>query len=172
MRARLPLVLLVLAALGAAFVIVPVLALVLRAPWPHLGEALTGVGASTALRLSLEVSIAATALSVLLGVPLAWLLARVTFPGRSLLRALVVLPVVLPPVVGGIGLLQALGREGLVGGWLHKALGIQLTFTTAGAVVAATFVSMPLVVLATEAGLRAIDERYEGAAASLGARPS
>ncbi len=143
----------------------------MRAPWSHLVDALTGVGASTAFRLSLEVSLSATVLSILLGVPLAWLLARVAFPGRSLLRALVVLPIVLPPVVGGVGLLAALGREGLVGRWLHDALGIQLTFTTAGAVVAATFVSMPLVVLATEAGLRSIDERYEGAAASLGAKP-
>ena len=107
------------------------------------------------------VSLAATALSLLLGVPLAWLLARATFPGRSVLRAIVVLPVVLPPVVGGIGLLNALGRGGVVGRWLYEGLGIQLTFTIWGAIVAATFVSMPLVVLATEAGLRSLDQRYE-----------
>ena len=93
------------------------------------------------------------------------------FPGRSLLRALVVLPVVLPPVVGGIGLLQALGRRGIVGRWLYDALGIQLTFTTLGAIIATTFVAMPLVILATEGGLRGLDDRYERAAAALGARP-
>jgi molybdate transport system permease protein len=129
------------------------------------------VGASTALRLSVEVSLLATAISVVLGVPLAWVLARSNVPGRAFLRALVILPIVLPPVVGGIGLLFALGRNGVAGRWLYDALGIQLTFTTAGAIVAATFVSMPLVVLATEAGFRSIDERYEGAAATLGARP-
>ena len=116
-------------------------------------------------------SVSSTAFSVLLGVPLAWILARSAIPGKAVLRALVVLPVVLPPVVGGIGLLAALGRGGVVGRWLFDSLGIQLTFTTWGAIVATTFVSMPLVVLATEAGLRSIDRRYEQAAAALGARP-
>ena len=92
-------------------------------------------------------------------------------PGRSLLRAIVVLPVVLPPVVGGIGLLAALGRGGVVGRWLYSTFDLQLTFTTWGAILATTFVSMPLVVLATEAGLRSIDRRYEHAAAALGASP-
>jgi molybdate transport system permease protein len=143
----------------------------IRAPWSDIGPSLAGVGASTALRLSVEVSLLATAISVVLGVPLAWVLARSNVPGRAFLRALVILPIVLPPVVGGIGLLFALGRNGVAGRWLYDALGFQLTFTTAGAIVAATFVSMPLVVLATEAGFRSIDERYEGAAATLGARP-
>ena len=120
--------------------------------------------------MSIEVSLAATAISVLIGVPLAWVLARGEFPGRNLLRAAVVLPILLPPVVGGVGLLVALGRSGLVGRWLHDVLGIQLTFTTAGAVLATTFVSMPLVVLATEAGLRGLDRRYERAAAAMGDR--
>jgi len=168
MRSRLPLAVTALAAVGVAFVILPVLALFVRAPWGRIGETLRGVGASTALRLSLEVSLAATAISLVAGVPLAWVLARGGFPGRSLLRALVVLPIVLPPVVGGIGLLVALGRGGLVGRWLYDAFGIQLTFTTAGAVLATTFVSMPLVVLATESGLRGLDRRYERAAAAMG----
>ena len=172
MHRRLPLPLVCLAAIGAVFVALPVVALVVRAPWGDLGEALGGVGAGGAFRLSVVVSVAATMLSVLFGVPLAWVLARGSFPGRSVLRAVVVLPLVLPPVVGGLGLLFALGRSGVVGRWLHEALGIQLTFTTWGAVVAATFVSMPLVVIATEAGLRSIDPRYELAAATLGARPS
>ncbi len=172
MHRRLPLPLVCLAAIGAVFVALPVVALVVRAPWGDLGEALGGVGAGSAFRLSVVVSVAATVLSVLFGVPLAWVLARGSFPGRSVLRAVVVLPLVLPPVVGGLGLLFALGRSGVVGRWLHEALGIQLTFTTWGAIVAATFVSMPLVVIATEAGLRSIDPRYELAAATLGARPS
>jgi molybdate transport system permease protein len=171
MRTRLPLPIVALAAVGAAFVVVPVLALFVRAPWGQLIETLRGVGASTALRLSIEVSLAATAISLLVGVPLAWALARGTFPGRSVLRALVVLPIVLPPVVGGIGLLVALGRGGVVGRWLYEALGVQLTFTTAGAVIATTFVSMPLVVLATESGLRGMDRRYERAAAAMGGSP-
>jgi len=87
------------------------------------------------------------------------------------LRAIVVLPIVLPPVVGGIGLLAALGRGGVVGQWLYSTFGLQLTFTTWGAILATTFVSMPLVVLATEAGLRSIDRRYEQAASALGASP-
>ena len=160
-----------LASFGAASVLLPVVALFVRAPWSRLGGALSGVGASTALRLSIEVSLAATAISVVVGVPLAWVLARGEFPGRNLLRAVVVLPIVLPPVVGGVGLLVALGRSGVVGRWLHDALGLQLTFTTAGAVVATTFVSMPLVVLATEAGLRGLDRRHERAAAAMGGSP-
>ena len=171
MRARLPVAIVALACVGAAFVLLPVVALFVRAPWSRLGEALSGVGASTALRLSIEVSLAATAISILIGVPLAWVLARGEFPGRSLLRAAVVLPILLPPVVGGVGLLVALGRSGLVGRWLHDVFGIQLTFTTAGAVLATTFVSMPLVVLATEAGLRGLDRRYERAAAAMGGSP-
>jgi molybdate transport system permease protein len=160
-----------LAAVGAAFVILPVLALFVRAPWGQLGETLRGVGASTALRLSLEVSLGATAISLLVGVPLAWALARGTFPGRRVLRALVVLPIVLPPVVGGIALLVALGRGGVAGRWLYDAFGVQLTFTTAGAVIATAFVSMPLVVLATDSGLRGLDRRYERAAGAMGGSP-
>jgi molybdate transport system permease protein len=171
MRARLPLFVLLLAAIGVAFVVLPVVALFVRAPWTELATTLSGVGASTALRLSLEVSLAATAISVAVGVPLAWVLARWPFPGRSLVRAVVVLPIVLPPVVGGIGLLVALGRSGLVGRWLYDWLGVQLTFSTAGALIATTFVSMPLVVLATESGLRGLDRRYEQAAAAMGGSP-
>jgi molybdate transport system permease protein len=171
MRSRLPLSITIPAAVGVVFLVVPVLALVLRAPWGDVGQVLSGTGAGTALRLSVIVSLAATALSVLFGVPLAWVLARTNLPGRSVLRAVVVLPIVLPPVVGGIGLLMALGREGIVGRWIFDTLGVQITFTTWAAVIAATFVSMPLVVLAAEAGLRSIDQRYERAAAALGAQP-
>ncbi len=158
-----------LAALGTAFVALPVVALLIRAPWAHAVAALSGQGAWTALRLSLQVSLAATFLSVLLGSPIAWVLARGRFRGRNVLRAVVILPIVLPPVVGGIALLAALGRSGVVGRWLHDALGIQLPFTTAGAVVAATFVSIPLFVIAAESGLRSLDPRLEDAASAAGA---
>jgi len=171
-RRRLPLPILVAAIIGAVFVVLPVVALVARAPWGRFGDVLAGDGARAALRLSLEVSLAATVLSVLLGVPLAWVLARREFRGRSVLRALVVLPIVLPPVVAGVGLLAALGRQGVVGGWLDRAFGIQLTFSTSGAIIAATFVSMPLVVLAAEAGFRGLDPRFEQAAGVLGASPA
>ncbi len=172
MRRRLPLAFVVLGVIGAAFVALPVLGLALRAPWGRIVEILTGPGARTALRLSIEVSLLATLCSVVFGVPLAWILARGTFRGRAVLRALVILPLVLPPVVAGVGLLQALGRRGIVGGWLDRVLGIQVTFTTAGAVIAATFVSIPLVVLSAEAGFRSLDPRFERAAAVLGASPA
>lgn len=171
MRSRPPLVLTILAGLGIGFVALPLLALVIRAPWSEIAPVLSDSGGWVALRLSLVVSLAATAISALFGVPIAWLLARGDVPGRAILRAVVILPLVLPPVVGGIGLLAALGRGGIVGSFLYDQLGIQLTFTTGGAVLAAAFVSMPLMILATEAGLRSIDRRYERAAAALGGRP-
>jgi molybdate transport system permease protein len=171
MRRRFPPAIAVLAVMGAVLVSLPAIALAVRAPWGRLPEILSGPGARTALRLSLEVSLAATASALVLGVPIAWVLARGEFRGRALLRALVISPIILPPVVAGVGLLMALGRRGLVGGWLDRALGIQLTFSTAGAIVAATFVSMPLVVLAAEAGFRGLDPRFEQAAAVLGAKP-
>ena len=142
----------------------------LRTPWSRIGEILTSETALTALRLSLIVATTAAAISFVLGFPLAWVLVRSTFPGKTLVRAVVVLPLVMPPVVAGVGLLAAFGRRsGLIGSWLYDWFGIQLTFTTAAAVLAATFVSFPLAVLALEAGLRGLDERLEDAAATLGA---
>jgi molybdate transport system permease protein len=125
----------------------------------------------TALRLSVLCSVAATGISVVLGLPLAWVLARAEFPGRSALRGLVMLPVVLPPVVGGVALLLAFGRRGLVGQWLDRAFGVTLPFTPAGAVLAETFVAMPFFVLTMEGALRGLDLRLEEAARTLGARP-
>ena len=171
MRDRPPLLLTLLAAIGVVFVGLPVVGLVVRADWGDLAHTLSDSGGWVALRLSLVVSLAATVLAALFGMPLAWLLARGAFPGRALLRAVVILPLVLPPVVGGIGLLAALGRGGIVGRFLYDQLGVQLTFTVGGAVLAAAFVSMPLMILATEAGLRSIDRRFERAASALGGRP-
>ena len=159
-----------LALVGVGFFALPLVGLIQRAPWSDVWTALTTPVAKDAMRLSLECSLWATALSVLFGVPLAYVLARARFPGRSLVRALVVLPMVLPPVVGGVALLYAFSvNNGLIGSWLHDALGVQLTFSTAGAVLAETFVAMPFLVITVEAGLRSMDRRYEDAAASLGA---
>jgi molybdate transport system permease protein len=171
MRRRIPPLIVALAIIGGALVVLPVLALAIRAPWGRFVETLTGPGARTALRLSIEVSLAATFFAVLFGVPLAWVLARARFRGRAVLRAMVVLPLVLPPVVAGVALLQALGRRGVAGAWLDRVFGIQVTFSTAGAIIAAAFVSMPLVILAAEAGFRSLDPRFEQAAAVLGAKP-
>jgi molybdate transport system permease protein len=165
---RPPIVLAALAAAGVAFFILPLAGLIYRTPWETaLGE-LTTPEALTALQLSLVVSLAATALALGLGVPLAWVYARVPFPGRDVVRALTTLPMILPPVVGGVALLFAFGRRGLFGQPLD-AIGIRLPFTTAGAVLAATFVAMPFLVLTVEAGLRSMDRRYEDAARTLGA---
>ncbi len=122
-----------------------------------------------ALRLSLLTATLATVACLLLGVPLAWLLARTDFPGRRLVRALVTVPLVLPPVVGGVALLLVFGRRGLVGGWLDATFGFSLPFTTAGVVVAEAFVAMPFLVISVEGALRGADSRYEEAAATLGA---
>lgn len=170
MRSERPPVLLAgLAVLGIAFFVLPLVGLLYRAPWPTALGDLTAPEAVTALRLSLLVSFAATALALLLGVPLAWVYARVPFPGRDIVRALTTLPMILPPVVGGVALLFAFGRRGLFGQALEAMFGIRLPFTTAGAVLAATFVAMPFLVLTVEAGLRSMDRRYEDAARTLGA---
>src|SRR4029077_10507401 len=131
--------------------------------------ALTAPETVDALKLSLLASLSATAVGLVLGVPLAWLYARVEFPGRDLLRALTTLPMVLPPVVGGIALLLAFGRRGLMGSWLDSTFGITFPFTTAGVVMAETFVAMPFLILTVEAGLRSMDRHYEEAARTLGA---
>lgn len=164
-----PLPIAVLAVVCALFLLLPLVALVLRAPWGSLAEELAQPQIRAALWLSLRVSLVATFLSVLLGVPLAWVLARWDFPGRSFVRGVALLPLVLPPVVGGVALLLVLGRLGLVGGLLEDLFGLRFFGTTAGVVVAETFVALPFLVLTVEAALRALDIRYEDAAATLGA---
>jgi molybdate transport system permease protein len=169
-RRRVPLPAVLLAAVAVAFFTIPLLGLVQRASWSHLWDDLSTPVARDALRLSIECSLWATALSVVFGVPLAWVLARVEFPGRPLVRALTLLPLVLPPVVGGVALLLAFSRSSLIGGWLYDGLGVQLTFSKSGVVLAETFVAMPFFVITVEAGLRSADRRYEDAAATLGAK--
>ena len=166
---RTPWGLLAPATLGLLFLGLPLVGLLVRAPWGRLGSLLSAPSVSQALRLSLLTATVATLLSVLLGVPLAWALARLRFPGRRLVRTLVTLPLVLPPVVGGVGLLYAFGRRGVLGPSLH-AVGIDLSFTTAGVVLAEAFVAMPFLVVSVEGALAASDGRYEEAAATLGAR--
>lgn len=166
---RPPALVLAVAAVAAALFVAPLIGLLLRVPWSTLLEDLTTRESLDALRLSLICTTTAAALSVLLGLPLAWVLARLRFPGRALLRGLVLLPLVLPPVVGGVALLSAFSRTGFVGRRLYDWFGVQLTFSTAGAVVAATFVALPFFVITAEAGLRAADRRYEDVAATLGA---
>jgi molybdate transport system permease protein len=157
------------AVLGLAFLLVPLLALLIRAPWPGLAGLLSDSAAVTALRLSLECATAATVASLLLGVPLAWVLARVRFPGLAVLRALVTLPLVLPPVVGGLALLLAFGRNGILGRYLDAWFGYTLPFSTTGVIVAETFVAMPFLVVTVEGALRSADRELEEAAATLGA---
>jgi molybdate transport system permease protein len=152
-------------------VIVPVAALITRAPWSSAGDIVSEPANRTALRLSLQVSLWALVLSIALGFPIAWVLARVPFPGRRLVRALVTLPMVVPPVVGGVALLVAFGRRGLVGQWLDRWFDVQLAYTTTAAVLAATFVSLPFFVVTVEAALRGVDRRYEDAARTMGASP-
>lgn len=167
--ARAQIVLPLLAVLALALFVLPLIGLVLRAPVDRIPELVASPAVAQATRLSLVTSLAALGISTALGVPLAWLFARTEVPGKSLLRALAVLPMVLPPVVGGVALLLAFGRRGLFGGALETAFGLRLPFTTAGAVLAATFVAMPFLVVTVEAGLRQADRRLEDAAATLGA---
>jgi molybdate transport system permease protein len=164
-----PLPLLVPAALGTAFLVLPLLGLVIRAPWSDLGPRLADPGVGQALRLSLLSATLATAVSLVLGVPIAWVLARSRIRGRSVLRALVTVPLVLPPVVGGVALFLVLGRQGIVGRWLFEATGFTIPFTTLAVVIAETFVAMPFLVISVEGALRAADARFEDAAATLGA---
>lgn len=168
MRRRIPLPVVVLAAVGVAFVLLPLLGLVARAPWSEAAAVLTSSSTLTALRLSLVVSTCAALVTLVLGFPLALVLARPRFPGQAAVRGLVILPLVIPPVVAGIALLAAFGRRGVLGGPLAAA-GVQLPFTTAGAVVATAFVALPLLVLSVESGLRSLDPGLENAAATMGA---
>ena len=168
-RERLPLPALILAIIAIAFFALPFIGLLWKAPWGDVWSILTSHGSLTALRLSLYCSTWATALAVLFGVPLAWLLARVSFPGRGLARALCTLSMVLPPVVAGVALFYALGRRGLVGQYLDRWFGFTLPFTTWGVIVAQTFVAMPFLVITVEAAFRQLDTRYEEAARTLGA---
>ncbi len=166
---RTPAPLLVPAALAVAFLVLPIVGLLVRTPWSSLGPLLTAPGVGQALRLSLISATLATVVSLFLGVPLAWVLARSQARGRTLLRAAVTVPLVLPPVVGGVALFLVLGRQGIVGRWLFEHLDVTIPFTTTAVVIAETFVAMPFLVISVEGALRAADARFEDVAATLGA---
>lgn len=156
---------------GALFVVIPLIAILLKIEWPQFLSLITSESSRAALLLSLKTSAASTGVCVVLGVPMAIVLARARFRGRTVLRALVLLPLVLPPVVGGIALLYTFGRIGLVGQYLELA-GVRIAFTTTAVVLAQSFVSLPFLVVSLDGALRSADDRYEMIAATLGARPT
>lgn len=160
----------VLAAGGAVFVMLPLVAMIAQVNWSQFVQLITSESSVAALALSLRTSAIATLLCVVFGVPMALVLARTDFPGQQILRALVLLPLVLPPVVGGIALLYTFGRQGLVGSNL-EVLGISIAFSTTAVVIAQTFVALPFLVLSLEGAIRSAGSRYEAVAATLGARP-
>jgi len=169
-RGRPPAALVAPAIVGFGFLLLPLFGLLERVPWRGLPGLLGDRVVRDALGLSLMTASCSAALAVIFGVPLAWLLVRTEFPGRRIVRSLVTLPLVLPPVVGGVALLFAFGRRGLFGPLLED-LHISLAFSTTGVVLAETFVSMPFLVVAVEGALSGQDERFEEAAATLGAGP-
>ncbi len=158
-----------IAILGALLVLVPLVAMGTRVDWANFGTLVSSPSALAAVGLSLRTSLAATVWCVLLGVPMAIVLARMDFPFKALARTLVLVPLVLPPVVGGLALLYAFGRRGLLGG-AFSFLGIDIAFSTTAVVLAQTFVALPFMVLTLESALRAQGAAYEGVAATLGAR--
>ncbi|MDT4916647.1 MAG: molybdate transport system permease protein [Pseudonocardiales bacterium] len=160
------------AAIGLLFLLLPTLAVLIRTPWSRLGAIYRDEHVWTALRLSLESSLWATALSLILGVPLAWVLARLRVPGIGLARAIVTIPLVLPPVIGGVALFNGFGRKGISGDPIHSVLGHDLPFTFPGIVLAQVFVAMPFLVITVEGALRISDRGVEEAAATLGASRS
>jgi len=166
---RPPLVLVLPGGIAAALLVLPLVSLVLDTPWGGFLDQLRTQAVRDALRITALASAVTVVACLLLGTPLAWLLARVDFRGRALLRAAVAVPLVLPPVVAGVALVSALGRNGLLGSVLRDTTGVTLPYTTTAVVIAHTFVSMPFYVLSVEGALRASGERYDVVAATLGA---
>ena len=171
-QSRVPLLLAAPAAVALLFLTLPLVGLVMRAPWADAGSVLTSEGALQALQLSMITATVSTIIVVLIGVPLAWVLARPGLRGASLLRALITIPLVLPPVVGGVALFTVLGRSGLLGRPLYQLTGFAFPFTPYAVILAQIFVALPFLVLSVEGALRAADRRYEEAASTLGARPA
>ncbi len=167
-RGYAPRTLAVPAVIALAFLLIPLSALVSRVSWSTLWADITATESLSALWLSLVTGVSATLVCVVFGVPLALLIARSGGRGAALLRALVTVPLVLPPMVGGVALLFLFGRNGWLGDAL-SAVGIRLPFTTVAVVMAQTFVALPFLVLSVEGALRSTGTAYEQAAASLGA---
>lgn len=159
------------AAVGAVFILLPLAAMIAKVDWANFFSLVTSDSSLAALKLSLKTATASTALCLVLGIPMAMVLARSRFPGQRVLRSLVLLPLVLPPVVGGIALLYTFGRRGLLGHTL-QVMGVQVAFSTLAVVIAQTFVALPFLVLSLEGTLRTVGQRYETVAATLGGRPT
>lgn len=159
------------AAIGALFIGLPLVAMVVRMDWSRFAELIASPSSLAALVLSLQTSLASMVVCLILGVPMAMVLARESFPGQKLIRSVVLLPLVLPPVVGGIALLFTFGRHGLVAPVMNL-FGISIAFSTVAVVLAQTFVALPFLVVSLEGTLRSVGQRYELVAATLGARPS
>jgi molybdate transport system permease protein len=170
-QSRTPLLLAAPAAVALLFLVLPLVGLVIRAPWTDAAAVLSSAGALQALKLSMITATIAVIIVLLIGVPLAWVLARPGLRGASVLRALITIPLVLPPVVGGVALFTVLGRSGLLGRPLYQLTGFAFPFTPYAVVLAQVFVALPFLVLSVEGALRAADRRYEEAASTLGARP-
>jgi molybdate transport system permease protein len=170
-QARVPWVLWIPAVAALALVVLPVVGLLTRSNLTRFPSLVTTPASLHALELSLETALISTACCVVLGVPLAVVLARSRLPGIRMLRAVVLLPLVLPPVVGGLALLYLLGRKGFLGYFINVVAGVQVPFTTTAVVIAQTFVAMPFLVVSLEGALRGSGDRYEQIASTLGARP-
>ena len=167
---RVPRWVVVIAAVGAVFILLPLVAVIARVNWAQFIPLVTSTSSIAALLLSLKTALVSTLLCIFFGVPIALVLARTRFAGQRVVRALVLLPLVLPPVVGGIALLYTFGRQGLLGS-TFTVLGIQVAFSTTAVILAQTFVSIPFLILSLEGALRTAGSRYEAVAATLGARP-
>ena len=158
------------AALLVAFIVAPLAGLFLHLEGADIVAALRTSAAQEALRLSIVTTFSSLAVTLLLGTPLAYILARGTFPGRSFVDAIVDLPIVVPPAVAGLALLLAFGRNGTFGPLLNT-FGIQLSFSTVAVIMAQTFVASPFYVRAARAGFTAVDRTLEAASATLGMGP-
>ncbi|MFW0783055.1 ABC transporter permease [Gordonia sp. CPCC 206044] len=159
------------AAIGIGFILIGPIAILLRMPWSEFVSSVTAAESLDALRLAVVTAAISTGLCLLTGVPMAIVFARSNGMFVRVVRALVLLPLVLPPVVGGLALIYALGRHGVVGQYLDHA-GITIAFTTTAVVLAQTFVALPFLVLSVEGALRSSDGEFEQVAATLGASPT
>ena len=166
---RTPLLLAIPAVVACLFLLVPLLGLLIKAPWPQFFAKVASPGVGQALGLSLLTATETTAICLVIGVPFAWALARTNLPGRKFLRVLVTVPLILPPVVGGVALYSALGRQGILGRWLYEWWGISIPFTHLAVVLAQTFVALPFLILSVDGALRTSRGELEEASATLGA---
>ena len=166
-----PFSLLATAALGFALLAIPFVGLAQRTPWSSFVQIATEETVIRSISLSMIIATSSACICLILGIPLGWILAKVEFRGLKIVRAVVLLPMVLPPVAGGTALLFALGRKGFIGEKLNSWFGITLPFTTAGAIIAATFVALPFFVLSIESSATELDSKLEEASLNLGASP-